>query len=160
MSRRTERIAEQLRSEIARVLREEATDPRTRLVTLTRVDVAPDLATASVFWSALDVSGDEDLEVVAQGLESASGFLRKRLAKELSLRRTPALRFHRDPSIERGAETLALLAEVREEFEARDDSCLPDTGQCNESVGDDANAKRVLPTTPEKRTREDEGKRD
>ncbi len=41
MSRRTERIAEQLRSEIARVLREESNDPRTRLVTLTRVDVAP-----------------------------------------------------------------------------------------------------------------------
>ena len=43
MSRRTERIAEQLRSEIARVLREEANDPRTRLVTLTRVDVATGL---------------------------------------------------------------------------------------------------------------------
>ena len=52
MSRRTERIADQLRSEIARVLREEATDPRTRLVTLTRVDVSPDLGNALVFWTA------------------------------------------------------------------------------------------------------------
>ncbi len=160
MTWRMERIGEQVRGELARLLRDEVSDPRIGMLTLTRVDVAPDLATASVFWSALDVTGDEDLEVVAQGLESASGFLRKRLAKELSLRRTPALRFHRDPSIERGAETLALLAEVREEFEARDGSCLPDTEECNESVGDDVNANQVLPTTPEKRTREDERKRD
>ncbi len=55
MSRRTERIAAQLREEIARVLLEEVTDPRTRLVTLTRVDVAPDLSNALISWSALEV---------------------------------------------------------------------------------------------------------
>ena len=60
MSRRTERIAEQLRAEIARILREEATDPRTRLVTLTRVDVAPDLSNALVFLADRFASSDPE----------------------------------------------------------------------------------------------------
>ncbi len=61
MSRRTERIAEQLRKELARVLREDVTDPRVRLVTLTRVDVSPDLAQALVFWSSIAVKESEEL---------------------------------------------------------------------------------------------------
>ena len=53
MSRRTERIGEEVRAELARLLLAEATDPRLRLVSLTRVDVAPDLSHAQVHWSAM-----------------------------------------------------------------------------------------------------------
>ena len=49
---------------------------------------------------------------MAEGLTSAAGFLRRRLAKELSLRRTPELRFRHDPSLERGAQMLDLLREL------------------------------------------------
>ena len=56
MTRRTERIASELLAEISRLLREEVSDPRVGLVTLTRVDVAPDLSHALVYWSAF-VSG-------------------------------------------------------------------------------------------------------
>jgi ribosome-binding factor A len=55
VTRRTERIAGELLAELARLLREEVTDPRVGLVTLTRIDVAPDLTQALVLWSALDV---------------------------------------------------------------------------------------------------------
>jgi hypothetical protein len=58
VTRRTERIAGELLSELARLLREEVSDPRVGVVTLTRIDVAPDLTHALVFWSALDVAGD------------------------------------------------------------------------------------------------------
>ncbi len=109
MSIRTERIGEQIRDELSRLLRDEVSDPRIGLVSLTRVAVAPDLSTAAVFWSPLAVAVDNDLEEVRQGLSSAAGFLRKRLAKQLSLRRTPELRFRHDPSLQKGAETLALL---------------------------------------------------
>ncbi len=109
MSLRTERIAEQLRGELARVLRPEVTDPRIRLVSLTRVDVAPDLSNAIVFWSALDVDGRTNRDDIAEGLEHAAGFLRSQLARSLSLRRTPELFFRHDPSIELGSETLSLL---------------------------------------------------
>ena len=119
MSRRTERIAEQLRSEIARVLQQEATDPRIRLVTLTRVDVAPDLSNALVFWSVFDVRKDaateEKLEAVAQGLDSAASFVRGRLARILPLRRIPALRFRYDPSLMLGSQTLSLISRLDEE---------------------------------------------
>lgn len=132
MSWRLERIGEQMRGELARLLRDEVSDPRIGLVTLTRVDVAPDLATASVFFSPLQAGeaqqGEEEdapaaVEAVAAGLESASGFLRKRLARELSLRRTPALRFRYDASIALGSKTLSLLRELEHEREThpRDD---------------------------------------
>lgn len=109
MARRTERIAEQLRSEIARVLTVEATDPRIRLVTLTRVDVAPDLSRAVVFWSTIETGNAESVEQVGAGLRSAASFVRSRLAQVLPLRRIPELHFRFDPSLVRGDEMLALL---------------------------------------------------
>ena len=106
MSRRTERIAEELKSEIARALREEVSDPRIQLVTLTRVDVAPDLTSALVFWSALE---PESVDRIQDGLDSAAPFVRRRLARVLPLKRMPELRFRHDPSLDLGDRTLALL---------------------------------------------------
>lgn len=117
MSRRTERIAEQLRSEIARVLREDATDPRIRLVTLTRVDVAPDLSNALVFWSALDIGGADSAEDTQHALESAASFVRRHLAHSLPLRRVPLLQFRYDPSLVLGDQTLSLLRSLADEEE-------------------------------------------
>ncbi len=117
MTRRTERVSEQLRAELARLLREEATDPRIRLVTLTRVDVSPDFRNARVWWSSLDADDEEAAEPVQDGLESAASFLRRRLAQELPLKRVPALDFRYDPSMVRGAETLALLREIGDDAE-------------------------------------------
>ena len=101
--RRTERVGEQIREELARLLREEVTDPRVGLVTLTRVDVAPDFSNARVHWSALAAGISTDgppPEATQDGLDSAAGFLRSRLASELTLRRVPELRFVHDPSLE------------------------------------------------------------
>ena len=114
MSIRTERIGEEIRGELSRLLREEVSDPRVGLVSLTRVEVAPDLTTAAIFWSSLEGDDAEHLEQVEDGLASAAAFLRRRLAKELSLRRTPELHFRHDPSLARGAEMLALLRELDE----------------------------------------------
>ena len=117
MTRRTERIGEQLRGELSRLLRDEVSDPRVGLLTLTRVDVSPDLAQALVFWSPLvrgAAASEEALESVAEGLESAAWFLRRRVAQQLELRRSPALEFRHDPSLELGNETLDVLREVNE----------------------------------------------
>src|SRR5512134_3602197 len=105
-SRRLERVAEQLREEIARVLREEVGDPRVGLVTILRVDVSPDLRNALVFWSRIERPGAPGLEEVADGLESAAAFVRRRLAHDLPLKRMPELRFRHDPGIELGDRTL------------------------------------------------------
>jgi len=116
VSRRTEKIASQLKGEVARILREEATDPRVRLVTLTRVDVAPDLSHAVVFYSVMsaDAEDAEALEQVAQGLHSAAAFLRRRAARALRLKRMPELRFRYDPSLALGTRTLGLLRELEQ----------------------------------------------
>jgi ribosome-binding factor A len=125
-SRRSERVGEQIRAELARLLREEVTDPRIGLVTLTRVDVAPDFSNARVYWSALAARPRAAAEgakpepgagvaadpATQAGLDSAAGFLRSRLAHELPLRRIPELRFLHDPSLAEGAHTLALLREL------------------------------------------------
>lgn len=115
MSRRLERVAEQLRAEIARVLREEATDPRLGMVTLTHVNVSPDLRNAFVFWSRLETEKAPDLETVAAGLESASPFIRRQLARELRLKRMPALHFRHDPSLAEGDRTLAILGTLHDD---------------------------------------------
>jgi ribosome-binding factor A len=115
MSIRTERIGEQLRDELSRLLRDEVRDPRVGMVSLTRVEVAPDLSTAAIYWSPLQVDAANDVVDVLEGLTSAAGFLRSRLARELSLRRTPELVFRHDRSIELGAETLALLGRLERE---------------------------------------------
>ncbi|HXK23972.1 MAG TPA: 30S ribosome-binding factor RbfA [Myxococcota bacterium] len=112
MTRRTERVASELRALLARLLREEVTDPRIGLVTLTRVDVAPDLSHALVFWSALGARGEGATAECQEGLESAAAFLRRRAARELALKRMPELRFRYDPSLQRGQETLDLLREL------------------------------------------------
>lgn len=113
-SRRLERVAEQLREEIARVLREEVGDPRVELVTILRVDVSPDLRNALVFWSRIERPDAAPLDEVAEGLASAAPWVRRRLARELPLKRMPELRFRHDPGIELGDRTLSLLRELRD----------------------------------------------
>jgi len=115
VSRRTERIGEQIRAELARLLHEEATDPRIGLVTLTEVDVSPDLANARVYWSAVGPKDVDQRKRIEAGLESAAGFLRHRLARILELKRVPELRFRHDPSLALGDATLSLLREIRDD---------------------------------------------
>ncbi len=112
MTRRKERVASELRALLARLLREEVADPRIGLVTLTRVDVAPDLTNALVFWSALGTARGDALESCQEGLESAAAFLRRRAARDLPFKRMPEIRFRYDPSLAQGQRTLDLLHEL------------------------------------------------
>lgn len=112
MSRRTDRIGEQIRAELARLLREEISDPRVGLLSVTRVDVAPDLSNARIHWSSFEGPDQPDPADTAAGLASAASFLRRRLARTLTTKRVPELRFEHDPSLSAGTETLALISEL------------------------------------------------
>ena len=139
MSRRTEKIASELRSEVARLLREETTDPRIGLVTLTRVDVAPDLSNAVLYYSVMstETADAAAVERVDDGLHSAAPFLRRRAARVLTLKRMPELRFRYDPSLSLGADTLSLLRSIGEaESEAQEQ------GE-DESASQDASRSRA-----------------
>ncbi len=117
MSLRTDRIAHQLQQEVARVLRDEVTDRRIKMVTVLSVDVAPDLSNAVVGWSLFEADGEPDfdeIDEIEDGLQSASSYIRRKIAASLNLRRTPALRFHYDPSLRLAGETMEILQEIAE----------------------------------------------
>ena len=111
MSRRTDRINVLLRQEISRVLASDLRDPRiSPVVSITRVETSPDLRVAKVFIS---VFGDEtDKSNTLGALVSASGFVRKRLSDNITLRSLPAFEFRLDETIEQGSELLKLIDEV------------------------------------------------
>ena len=111
--RRSERVAEGIREEVATFLAEDAKDPRlVGLVTITGVDVTRDLRHAKVFVSIL--GSDEERQATLEGLDSAASHLRSRIGRALRLRVAPEITFRYDESIARAAKIEALLAELRE----------------------------------------------
>lgn len=104
---RLRRIADQIHRELSELLRSQLRDPRVGLITITGVEVSPDLAHAKVFFTML---GDADsLAETQDGLKHAAGFLRSQLGGRLKLRITPELRFHHDPSVEYGVRLSRLI---------------------------------------------------
>jgi len=108
MSRRTERVSDQLMRELNDLLLREVRDPRARLATVSRVEVSPDLHHARAFVSLLG-SEDERAACLA-ALRGASGFLRTKLGSRLRLRTTPELAFE----IDRGPEHSMKISEILE----------------------------------------------
>ena len=96
---------------LAEVIRGEIKDPRIpEFTSIVSVEVAPDLKTCKAYVSVL---GDEEKAAEAlEGLKSASGFIRNRLAKELNLRNTPDLHFYLDQSIAYGVDMSRKIDEV------------------------------------------------
>jgi len=104
---RLRRVAEQIRRELADLLRLEVKDPRIGMVTLTDVEVSNDYAHAKVYFSLL---GDQArVQETLQGLQSAAGFLRSEVARRVKLRVMPQLHFVHDTSIERGMQMDKLI---------------------------------------------------
>lgn len=94
---RPDRVADQLRSELAQLLARDVHDPGVGFVTLTRVHVSPDLQQARVMYTAL---GDEKSRAnTARALERVAPFLRRQIGARLRLKRAPELRFIYDESV-------------------------------------------------------------
>ena len=85
-------------------------DPRIGLVTITGVEVSPDLRQGRVFVSVL--GSERKRRASLAGLQSAHGFLQGRIARELNLKRTPQLSFEYDPTVERGVRMTKLIDEL------------------------------------------------
>ena len=98
-SGRPRKLGDQIQRELSDLLARELRDPRVGMVTITSVDVSPDISHAKVFFTILD---KEKLDATAEGLRRAAGFLRSQLAKRIKLYTTPELRFEYDESVERG----------------------------------------------------------
>lgn len=94
---RQQRTAEQIRTTLSQLLLLEMKDPRLQGVTVTRVTIDRELQYADVYVQAL--AEDEREDEVMDGLQRASGFLRRELGNVLRLRHIPTLHFHWDPSL-------------------------------------------------------------
>lgn len=117
MSRRTEQVAEAIKEEVSTLIQRELKDPRLGFVTVTRVEVSPDLKYAKVFFSVL---GDETTKTeTLKVLKRAGGFLRHELSHILTLRYTPELHFEFDVAMEHGGKIQRLLMQLEQEEKER-----------------------------------------
>jgi len=124
---RATRVAHHIQEELGRILSRGLKDPRVGFVTITGVELSPDLRHGRVYYSVMGT--DEEKQQTAEGLQSAAGFLKREVAKALKLRYVPELRFVYDDSAERGARIEALLRELREQEADGDESSSEDESE-------------------------------
>ena len=107
--RRVERLAEEIREEVAAIIARGLKDPRIGFVTVTRVALNPDLRTAHVNVGVLGDQAERDKTL--KGLRQAAGFVRRELGQRVRMRHTPELVFHYDAGLDATDRIAQLLAE-------------------------------------------------
>ena len=113
ISKRPQRVGDLIREVICEMLLRDLNDPRLASVTITEVEVTADLKLATVFFSAMGNRSREEASL--HGLQSATGYIRKKLGKELRLRYVPDLIFKVDQSFEYGSKIDRLIQTLQEE---------------------------------------------
>jgi ribosome-binding factor A len=113
VTRRVERVAEEIREEVARMIGAELKDPRIGFVTVTRVELTPDLRLARIHVGVLGAEADR--KKTLEGLERSSGFLRREVGRRLRLKHTPELQFRYDTGLDAAERVAQLLDESRED---------------------------------------------
>ncbi len=125
------RVNEVVREVLAEQL-DRLSDPRLEMVTITGVDVSPDLRHANVYYAKL---GKQDPETQA-ALASAAPLLRSALGKQVRLKYLPELHFREDPAIEAGARIEEILRGLRDSGSRAPDSRTPDARAPDSRKGD------------------------
>jgi len=111
--KRKDRVGHLIQTELGQLILTRVKDPRLGFVTVTHVDVSPDLKSALVFFS---VMGDGKAKESSQkALEKAAGFLQREIGTTLKLRFTPRLHFRLDDSLDQGFEIDRVLREIKKE---------------------------------------------
>jgi ribosome-binding factor A len=109
--RRTAKVAQAIRQVVSSAILFELRDPRVKQVTVIGVEVPSDLRSAKVAVSVLGEA--KDARLCLQGLDSARGFLQKKIADELDLRYTPILTFVVDDGVKKSIEASQLLRDIQ-----------------------------------------------
>jgi len=107
---RSERVAGQIRRELAKLILQEIKDPAVGFISLSDVEVTRDLAHAKVFITVFE---SEKAETTLSALKGAAGYLRRRLGQEMRIRSVPELHFHHDASVETGQRMDSLIDAAR-----------------------------------------------
>ena len=111
MTRRTRQVGEMLREELSDIIRREVKDPRIGFMSITAVDVPPDLRSARVYVSVLGT--DQERSDTLDALRSAAKFIRFHLKPRLRMRQIPDLEFRDDRSMEYAQQITATLREIK-----------------------------------------------
>ncbi|MEW6246770.1 MAG: 30S ribosome-binding factor RbfA [Nitrospirota bacterium] len=127
--KRADRVADQIRMEVADILMRRTKDPRLRSVTVTDVLLSNDLRLARVYVTT--IVGEEGEREVFAGLTRANGFIRTELGRRLAIRHTPELIFVKDVSGPRGDRVLRLLDSLNAESAPSESG--PATRDCDPS---------------------------
>lgn len=117
---RSDRVSGQIQKALSDLLHKGTKDPRLDMVTVTGVKTTQDLKVAYVYFTTS--GGSKSQTDAKKGFESASGFLRRTLAKNLGLRYMPDLRFVHDESFDYGSRIDSLLKSIEDEKSSGDDS--------------------------------------
>jgi ribosome-binding factor A len=117
---RPDRVADQIRAEIGQMLAREVHDPGIGFITVTRVQVSPDLQLARVYYTT--IGSESERRATVKALKRALPFLRYQVGKRLRLRRVPVLEFFFDKSVEHQARVEELIREIHEADASRDES--------------------------------------
>jgi len=94
--KRSDRLSDQIKTELSSILINEVKDPRLEGLTILRVELSNDIKKAYVYFSSLNSFTKVDFEEIKETLETAKGFIRSNLAKRLSIKRLPELNFQED----------------------------------------------------------------
>jgi len=126
--RRNERLAEEIREEVARIIGGGLKDPRIGFVTVTRVSLNADLRTARVYVGVLGEPAQREKSMA--GLGQAAGFIRRELGRRIRTRHTPELSFHYDTGLDATDRIAQLLKEASTEPSvAAEPGDTPDDGE-------------------------------
>jgi len=116
---RAQRIADRIHEELSGIILMEVSDPRITSAYITKVRVDNELSYANIYVSAME--GSEEADCILEGLNHASGYLRRELAQRIQLRHFPRLRFYWDPSPEHADRIDQLIASLDTGEEEPDD---------------------------------------
>jgi ribosome-binding factor A len=111
MTRRTRQVGDMLREELDDIIRREVKDPRIGFMSITNVDVPPDLRSARVYVSVLGT--DKERVDTLDALRSAAGFIRHHLKPRLRMRQIPDLEFRDDRSMEYAEQISATIRDIK-----------------------------------------------
>ncbi len=110
MSRR-DRVSEAIRKEVSVIVHDKLKDPRLGFITITGVELTPDLRRALIFFSVL--GNEEDYKKTKKALDSALGFIRSLVAQRINLRLAPEIAFKQDRSAEYSVRIQEVLQEIK-----------------------------------------------
>lgn len=144
-SRRTAKASRAIREVVSKAILFEMNDPRVKDVTVLDVEVAPDMRSAKVYVSIMGNPKAQDLTL--HGLNSARGFLQRRIADEIDTRYTPILTFVNDDSVKKSIKASQILQQLAEERAAAEREASGEVG--DDSTAEDDSEQSTEDTTDE-----------